>query len=503
MNCKYCSEPLEDGVTLCPACGKDNAEAIESTEEVAPEEGMEETVSQTEAAETPEATAPEVEEPSQEAQEEEAPAPEESEEDETGDPEEPSQEEAPEEDEQKPARKSKKRIVLIVTAVVALLALTLGLAASVYYGVNGSWLPKENNAQYKDNYTVQADQLKAAAGKTVASIGEQKLTNGLLNIYYWTQVYDFLSSDYGGYLVDYTQPLEYQVTGDGTTYQQYFLDVALDTWHRYQALALRAEAEGVELDPALQTALEELPQNLEEQAASYGFAGVQELLDAYLFPGCSLDDYLAYMRLSYRAYHYLNTLYEDLAPTYEEVDAYFTENAETYASQGITKELGNVVDVRHILIMPQGGTTDDTGSRTYSDEEWEACRQEAQALYDQWLAGDATEEAFAQLAVEHSADSSAASGGLITDITEGRTVPAFNDWCFDPAREYGDHGLVRSEYGYHIMFFVGGQEIWYRYAESDLVTQSVNKVVEDAIAAFPMKVKYRDMVLSYVNLAGE
>ena len=258
MNCKYCSEPLEDGVTLCPACGKDNAEAIESTEEVAPEEGMEETVSQTEAAETPEATAPEVEEPSQEAQEEEAPAPEESEEDETGDPEEPSEEEAPEESEQKPARKSKKRIVLIVTAVVALLALTLGLAASVYYGVNGSWLPKENNAQYKDNYTVQADQLKAAAGKTVASIGEQKLTNGLLNIYYWTQVYDFLSSDYGGYLVDYTQPLEYQVTGDGTTYQQYFLDVALDTWHRYQALALRAEAEGVELDPALQTALEKL-----------------------------------------------------------------------------------------------------------------------------------------------------------------------------------------------------------------------------------------------------
>lgn len=516
MNCKYCSEPLEDGVTLCPACGKDNAEAVEPAEEAAPEEGTEETASQAETAqeETAEAGAPEGSEPSQEAREEEAPAPEESEEEETGDSEEPSEEEtrdeeesseeeATEESEQKPARKSKKRIVLMVTAVVVLLALTLGLAASIYYGVNGSWLPKENNVQYKDNYTVQTDQLKAAADKTVASIGEQKLTNGLLNIYYWTQVYDFLGTDYAFYLVDYTQPLEYQITGDGMTYQQYFLDVALDTWHRYQALALQAEAEGVELDPAMQTVLEELPQNLEEQAASFGFSSVQELLDAYLFPGCSLDDYLAYMELSYRAYHYLNTLYEALAPTYEEVDAYFTENEDTYASQGITKETGNIVDVRHILIMPQGGTTDDTGSTTYSEEEWEACRQEAQALYDQWLAGEATEESFAQLAVEHSADGSASNGGLITDITEGRMVPAFNDWCFDPAREYGDHGLVRSEYGYHIMFFVGGQEIWYRYAESDIITDAINKVVEDAIAAFPMKVKYRDIVLSYVNLAGE
>ena len=494
MNCKYCGQPLEDGVTLCPACGKDNAEAVEPAQEAAPEEPT---------AEVAQAEAIEVEESSQEAQEGKESAPEGSEEEEVGDLETSSEEEAPEEGENQPAHKSKKRIVLVVTAVVALLALAVGLAASIYYGINGSWLPKENNAQYKDNYTVQADQLNAAAGKTVASIGDQKLTNGLLNVYYWTQVYDYLSSDYAAYVLDYTQPLEYQATGDGMTYQQHFLDVALDTWHRYQALALQAEAEGVELDPALQTALEELPQRLEEQAASYGFASTQELLDAYLFPGCSLDDYLAYMELSYRAYHYLDTLYEDLAPTYEEVDAYFTENEEAYASLGITKEAGNVVDVRHILIMPQGGATDSSGSRTYSEEEWEACRQKAQALYGQWLAGDATEEAFAQLAAEYSADGSAANGGLITDITQGRMVQSFNDWCFDPAREYGDHGLIKSEYGYHIMFFVGGQEIWYRYAESDILTDAINKVVEDAIAAFPMKVKYRDIVLSYVNLAGE
>ena len=114
MNCKYCSEPLEDGVTLCPACGKDNAEAVEPAQEAAPEEGTVEPVPQAENSQT---ETPVEEESSQDAQEEE----------EAGDPAETSQEEAPEESEQKPARKSKKRIVLIVTAVAALLALALGL----------------------------------------------------------------------------------------------------------------------------------------------------------------------------------------------------------------------------------------------------------------------------------------------------------------------------------------------------------------------------------------
>ena len=28
MNCKFCNAEMEEGVTLCPACGKDNMEEI-------------------------------------------------------------------------------------------------------------------------------------------------------------------------------------------------------------------------------------------------------------------------------------------------------------------------------------------------------------------------------------------------------------------------------------------------------------------------------------------
>ena len=52
MNCKFCNAELSEEVTLCPACGKDNAEEI--TEEVAVTE-MEEVIE--EVAEVAEETA--------------------------------------------------------------------------------------------------------------------------------------------------------------------------------------------------------------------------------------------------------------------------------------------------------------------------------------------------------------------------------------------------------------------------------------------------------------
>ena len=41
-------------------------------------------------------------------------------------------------------------------------------------------------------------------------------------------------------------------------------------------------------------------------------------------------------------------------------------------------------------------------------------------------------------------------------------LPTFNDWMFDAARQPGDHGIVETKHGYHIMYFVGEQEDSYR-----------------------------------------
>ncbi len=112
------------------------------------------------------------------------------------------------------------------------------------------------------------------------------------------------------------------------------------------------------------------------------------------------------------------------------------------------------VDIRHILIMPEGGTESEDGTTVYSEAEWEACRKQAQEIYDAYLNGEQTEEAFSKLAKKYSQDSNASDGGIYTDVGKGTMVEAFDAWIFDESRMPGDHGLVKTEYGYHVMYFV-------------------------------------------------
>lgn len=122
----------------------------------------------------------------------------------------------------------------------------------------------------------------------------------------------------------------------------------------------------------------------------------------------------------------------------------------------------NLVNVRHILVSFQGGTTEN-GQTTYSDAEKAAAKSSAEAILADWLAGEHTEESFAALADEKTDDSgSKGNGGLYEDVYPGQMVTAFNDWCFDDSRQVGDTGIVESDYGYHVMYFVGQADETYR-----------------------------------------
>lgn len=129
-------------------------------------------------------------------------------------------------------------------------------------------------------------------------------------------------------------------------------------------------------------------------------------------------------------------------------------------SQDNTMALANV---RHILIGFEGGTQDSSGNTTYSDEEKQAAMDKATELLEEWKSGEATEDSFAALAEENSTDTgSKSNGGLYEDIYPGQMVTTFNDWCFDESRKVGDTGIVETEYGCHIMYYVGDSDINYR-----------------------------------------
>ena len=125
--------------------------------------------------------------------------------------------------------------------------------------------------------------------------------------------------------------------------------------------------------------------------------------------------------------------------------------------------LRHLADVRHLLVQFEGGTTNEEGVKVYSDAEKAKAKEEAEKLLKEWKDGAATEESFIELVKKHSDDSSKEEGGLFEGIHRNSNyVDSFRNWSVDPDRKSGDTGVIVSEYGYHVMFYVGDDELTYR-----------------------------------------
>lgn len=110
------------------------------------------------------------------------------------------------------------------------------------------------------------------------------------------------------------------------------------------------------------------------------------------------------------------------------------------------------VSVRHILIAPE--VAEDAKVIDATAEQWAAAKAKADDIYSQWVKGKKTEEVFSQLATENTTDTgSKEAGGLIENAYPGQMVPEFNSWIFEPHNS-GDCEIVKTDYGYHIIYFV-------------------------------------------------
>lgn len=161
-------------------------------------------------------------------------------------------------------------------------------------------------------------------------------------------------------------------------------------------------------------------------------------------------------------------------------------------------------NVRHILVSFEGGTTDETtGVTTYSDEEKAAAKTSAEEILAEWEAGDATEESFAQLANEKSDDGDGTTGGLYENISpDSSYVTNFKEWALAD-HEPGDTGIVETEYGYHVMYYVGDTNYTYRdyQIETQLRSEDVSTWYTETVDAVSTTVgdtSYirKDLVLS-------
>lgn len=157
---------------------------------------------------------------------------------------------------------------------------------------------------------------------------------------------------------------------------------------------------------------------------------------------------------------------------------YFVIMLETPASKN---ETPTSIDVRHILIevpkkteegaaLPQE-TIDLNKTNAYA---------KAEEVVQKWKDAGATEQAFIDLVAANTNDTgSASTGGLYEGINSSSSyVPEFLEWALgDHAK--GDVEIVETTYGYHVMYYVGGDTTpkW----ESDIRASIGSKAYEDFV----------------------
>ena len=520
---------------------------------------------------------------------------------------------------------------IALMAILGVLVVAV-MAGVVYVGTNG-WpdfgggsstvesgptTPKDGNpddVSCKGSYTVSDEALIAAKDTVVAKIGDSTLTNGQLQVYYWMNVSDFVNY-YGSYVsyfgLDLKKPLDQQLYDEktGQSWQQFFLQAALDNWKREQALTLDAQKNGFVLGAEYQEYLDNLETTLKEAAEKEKYESIEAMLKADMGAAADLPTYRYYMDRYYIGNLYYEEAYRKVDVTLEELEEYFKANAESLkSSYGVDKESGNVSGMDYVMFFPEGANAENittqkfdqaawdsakakaqalmdkwvsegataegfakmiaeankkentsgasagkvlTGLNQYfsaevdvrhvllqpkdkTDAAWEECRKQAQALLDSWVAGGATEEAFAKMAKDYTADSNGDKGGLYENVTKGQMVTEFDNWIFDNSRQPGDYGLVKTTHGYHIMYFVhadrdvdnwvftegrqegdyallkadygyyivrftGAEEGWKFYSRDAVQVKKMNEAIEKN---YPMETYYSAIVLGTIQISSK
>ena len=113
----------------------------------------------------------------------------------------------------------------------------------------------------------------------------------------------------------------------------------------------------------------------------------------------------------------------------------------------------------------------------------------AQDILKEYLDGAKTEEFFGELAAKYSEDSNAAEGGIYEDVTEGYMVPEFEGWALAEGRKAGDVGIVETDYGYHVMYFIAKDKtVWSDTIRNDLAEAEYNELAEELEKADNVKI---------------
>ncbi len=160
--------------------------------------------------------------------------------------------------------------------------------------------------------------------------------------------------------------------------------------------------------------------------------------------------------------------------------------------------------VRHILIAAE--TEDAEGNAldeaTIAKNDADA-KAKAEGLLQTWKNNGATEEEFIKLIKDNTDDTaSIETDGLYDDVSAGGNyVAEFTNWAIDPARKAGDAEIVKTEFGYHFMYFVSASEYqaWEQDVRDTMASNAYNELVDGIYEDIEEKSTKSETVLKFFS----
>lgn len=337
-----------------------------------------------------------------------------------------------------------------------------------------------NSVTCKGSYTAAATNTAA-----VATIGGKELTNEVLQAYYEMEIASYLASD-PEQAPDMDQPLDTQACPIDSTvnsWQQYFLKQALHRWQTVQALICTAEAEEMPIDAAFAPDEElhaECMVNIPAIKFLYGenrYYTPNTLHQAYLDSlSDSLQGAMLQAATDYNyAYMYLTTMGYYLEPTEEETEA--APSGESY------------VDLRHILLLPED---------TSSEQSWTNRYRDAERKLNSWKASfRRCEGSFAEIAyAESKEEATYKEGGFYYQVHQGQLTSELDAWCFDPERQAGDTTIIRDGSGIHMLYISRVYSQGQVQAEQSAKEQKLRDFVQKCLDENPIRITYSAIALT-------
>ncbi|MDE7268865.1 MAG: hypothetical protein K2N81_00145 [Acetatifactor sp.] len=368
----------------------------------------------------------------------------------------------------------------------------------------------------------------------------------------------------GFFGLDVTQDFSKQMYTDKLSWKDYFEEITVDNMKKTKGLKAEADAAGYEFDTAgtvaefrstMKDAAKEAKVSTKNYVKQmYGTYATLDAIAGYVAENARVNAY--YQQVSegmtasdeeienyYKEHtedydsidYYVESFLAETtseAPTDEEIEAamntaYNLADAAMITLEQTGKEITNdkYSDVEYVLadwLFDDSRKEGDTEviedadnymyyavkfTRRYLDETSTADLRvimsqdiDGQAVLDEWNAGEATEESFAELCDQYGA---VAEGGLIEDVTKDSVSSDIADWVFADDRLAGDTTAITTEEGYtYVIYYVSqGDPEW----KAEISNTLLSNAQTDYMDALSEKVIVEDKKgkLHYLKVQAE